>query len=198
MTKTHWRKLINPDYLGAYSLDNGKDGYDDVIYTIAELRQEKVVGADGKKEDCTVMHFKERGVKPMIVNTTNMRMMAKIYKTPYLEDWAGRKVQIGAEPVKAFGEVVDALRIRPFVPREAKPAAIRCENCAEAVQGAGKLSADQVAAYAKTKFGQALCVKCATALSEKAKAEAEQADSKQADSAGEENADAASADSNGQ
>ena len=46
---THWKKLTNPDYLGAYSIEDGKD----LILTIAYVRQEKVIGTDGKKEDCT-------------------------------------------------------------------------------------------------------------------------------------------------
>ena len=44
---THWKKLTNPDYLGAYSIEDGKD----LILTIAYVRQEKVIGTDGKKED---------------------------------------------------------------------------------------------------------------------------------------------------
>lgn len=172
MAKTHFKQMINPDYLGAYSLDNGKGGYDDAVFTIANLRQENIVGSDGKKEECTIMRFAERGVKPMIVNTTNMKMMAKIYKTPYIEDWAGKKVQIGAEAVRAFGEMVDALRIRPFVPRDKPPVQIDCESCGETVTATAKMTAAQVAAYAKSKFGQALCVKCATAANEQKKEEA--------------------------
>ena len=47
MNQTHWKKLQNPDYLGAYSLEPGKD----MVLTVASVRQEKVTGADGKKED---------------------------------------------------------------------------------------------------------------------------------------------------
>ena len=45
MNKTHWKKLHNPDYLGAYSLDPGKDK----ILTIKDVRNEIITGADGKK-----------------------------------------------------------------------------------------------------------------------------------------------------
>ena len=35
MSKTHWRKMTNPNYMGAYSLDEGRD----VVLTIAYVRQ---------------------------------------------------------------------------------------------------------------------------------------------------------------
>lgn len=107
-TKTHWKKLTNPDYLGAYSLDEGKD----LILTIKEVRREMVTGADGKKEECTVAHFVQKA-KPMILNVTNCKAITKAYDTPYIEEWAGVSVRIYVAKVKAFGETVEALRIKP-------------------------------------------------------------------------------------
>ena len=116
MSKTHWKKLHNPDYLGAYALDPGKD----LIATIREVKQENVTGPDGKKEECSVMHFRESSIKPMILNVTNSRTIERIAQSPYIEDWAGHKIQIYIESVKAFGDVVDALRIRPKAPAAQK------------------------------------------------------------------------------
>lgn len=112
--KTHWKKLNNPDYLGAWALEPGQD----MIVTIKVVRRETVTGADGKKEDCTILHFAERGVKPMILNVTNAKTIAKLYKTPYIEEWVGCKIQIYVEQVKAFGDVTDALRIRNKIPTQ--------------------------------------------------------------------------------
>ena len=42
MAQTHWKKLQNPDYLGAYSLDPGKT----LIVTIKLLKKEVVTGPD--------------------------------------------------------------------------------------------------------------------------------------------------------
>ncbi len=100
---THWKKLTNPNYLGAYSIEDGKD----LILTIGTVAEETVIGADGKREDCPVCHFEERGVKPMILNSTNMKMITKLLGTPYIENWRGHKIQIGAKKVKAFGEIVE-------------------------------------------------------------------------------------------
>ena len=156
--KTHWRKLHNPDYLGAYALDPGKD----MILTIKSAANEMVIGADGKKEECMVMRFVEPGVKPMIVNATNAKTISKIYKTPYIEEWAGKKIQIFSDNVKAFGEVVEALRIRPFEP---KPAAgnndVQCTDCGDSIQSVGGKPPATIAKYTADKYGRPLCGKCA-------------------------------------
>ena len=164
MAKTHWKKLTNPDYLGAYALDDGKD----VILTISYVREEKVTGSDGKKDDCVVCHFSER-VKPMILNSTNMKTITKLFGTPYIEDWSGRRIQIGIEKVKAFGDVVDALRVRKFIPAENVP---KCESCGGEIQPRGNNSAEQIAAYTKKKYGQALCSACATRMATELRAAA--------------------------
>ena len=167
MAKTHWKKLTNPDYLGAYALDDGKD----VILTISYVREEKVTGSDGKKDDCVVCHFSER-VKPMILNSTNMKIITKLFGTPYIEDWSGRRIQIGIEKVKAFGDVVDALRVRKFIPAENVP---KCESCGGEIQPRGNNSAEQIAAYTKKKYGQALCSACATRMATELRAAVQEA-----------------------
>ena len=78
-----------------------------------------MVGASGKKEECFVAYFHE-AVKPMILNRTNCKTMTKIFKTPNFEEWINKKIQIGAVPVDAFGEKVDSLRIRQFLPKSEK------------------------------------------------------------------------------
>lgn len=113
---THWKKLQNSDYLGAYSLQPGEEP----VYTIARVGLEMVVGTDGKKEECTVARFTEK-VKPMILNVTNCKAIASMYGTPYIEDWTGKRIQLYTAKIKAFGEEVDALRIRPKVPTVDKP-----------------------------------------------------------------------------
>ena len=113
--KTHWKKQFNYEYMGSYSLPDGKD----VILTIKETRKEKVTGTAGKKEDCFVCYFEESD-KPMILNRTNCKTIERIYKSPFIEDWAGLRVQIGIDTVSAFGESVEALRVRNIKPAPAK------------------------------------------------------------------------------
>lgn len=158
-TLTHWKKLTNPDYLGAYALEPGQD----LIVTIKSVANETVTGTDGKKETCMVMRFKEN-VKPMVLNATNSKTITKLLKTPYIEYWAGRKIQIYVqEGVKAFGDIVDALRVRPFLPVEKE---LICADCGHKIEGFGKSSAETVAKHTLSKYGKMLCSACASKMSE--------------------------------
>jgi hypothetical protein len=157
--QTHWKKLHNPDYLGAYALDPGKD----LIVTIKTVAVEKVVGPDGKKEECMVMRFQEQNAKPMIVNSTNAKTIEKLYKTPYIEEWKGRKIQLFVDKVKAFGEIVDALRVRPYLPKSEKIQS-DCADCCCIIEGFGSMNAEQMGQYTYQKYGKPLCSECAKKL----------------------------------
>lgn len=161
MSETHWKKLINPDYLGAYSLEPGQD----IVLTIKDVKKEVVIGAEGKKEECIVCHWAENQ-KPMILNVTNCKTIAKLLKTNYIERWAGHRIQIGAEMVRAFGETVEALRVRNKLPEDVK---IPCGSCGKLIRPAFGMSASQLAAYTKDKYGAALCADCAKAKKNEAK-----------------------------
>ena len=162
MTQTHWKKLQNPDYLGAYSLEPGQD----LIVTIKLVQNEQVKNERGT-EECMVAHFEEKGVKPMIINTTNAKMIQKLLKTPYIEDWKGHKIQIYAANVKAFGEVMEALRVRNYKPKEAVKTRYTCEDCTKEISAFGSMKAEQVANYSKSKYGKHLCADCGKKHSEK-------------------------------
>lgn len=165
-TLTHWKKLTNPDYLGAYALEPGQD----LVVTIKSVANEAVIGTDGKKETCSVMRFVEN-VKPMVLNATNSKTITKLLKTPYIEKWTGRKIQIYVEHnVKAFGDVVDALRIRPFLPVEKE---LKCADCGKNIEGFGNSTAEVVAKHTLSKYGRMLCSECATKASEASKKEDE-------------------------
>ena len=151
---THWKKLTNPDYLGAYSLEPGQD----IVLTIERVQVETVTGPEGKKEECVVCYWRDRE-KPMILNSTNAKMIQKLLKTPYIEEWSGHRIQIGVEMVKAFGEIVDALRVRNFLPEEK---AVKCEGLGEDIKPAHGMNSAQLAAYTRSKYGRALCAACAT------------------------------------
>lgn len=160
MTQTHWKKLHNPDYLGAYSFESGKD----IIGTIKTVKVETVIGADNRKEECSVIHFYEN-IKPFVLNVTNSKTITKIYKTPYIEEWVDKKIQMYATEVKAFGELVECVRIRQKVPVTSS-ASTKCTECGNEIKPFGKMSAEQVAQYAVKKYGKELCQECATKLNE--------------------------------
>jgi hypothetical protein len=113
MAKTHWKKLHNPDYLGAYSLDDPT-----MIVEIKKVEKRQIMGADGKKDDAVVAELV--GQKPMILNATNMKTIAGLYGN-YIEDWVGKKITLFVANVKAFGTVTEALRVAAEVPKSAMP-----------------------------------------------------------------------------
>lgn len=137
MSKTHWKKMFNPNYIGAYSLEDGKD----LIVKIKSVGMENVVGSDGRKEECLVAQLV--GQKPFILNVTNSKTIAKIAGSDYIEDWGGISIQIYAKKVNAFGAEVMALRVRDFKPKAAeKLTPERFTKMLEAIKS-GKYSADK-------------------------------------------------------
>lgn len=113
MSKTHWKRLINPDYIGAYSLEEGQD----MTVMIEHVRRDMVTGTGGKKEECTIAYLKNQ--KPFILNNTNSKSIAKLYG-PYIEDWAGKAITLFASTAKLAGDTVECLRVRPVVAKRQK------------------------------------------------------------------------------
>jgi hypothetical protein len=113
--KTHWRKLKDTNYLGSWDIVDKE-----LILTIKNIETKKVSTPDGKTEELPVMTFTE-DYKPMILNATNFKNIAKAHGSNFIEDWIGKKVSIYITSVKAFGSVVDALRIKPSAPKVEKP-----------------------------------------------------------------------------
>lgn len=108
-TLTHWKKLADPRYIGAYALPNGND----MVVTIEGVRSEEITMMGGKKEVHSIMYIK--GQKPMILNATNSKSIHKLYG-PYIEEWVGKQITLYASTAKLGGEMVECLRIRPSVP----------------------------------------------------------------------------------
>jgi hypothetical protein len=103
---THWKKLTNPNYIGSEILQPGQE----LKLTIEKVQKEQVKTAEGTQE-CIVAYFKG-GQKGMIINKTNAKIITKVVDTPYIEHWAGKSIIIYAAKVRAFGETVEALRVK--------------------------------------------------------------------------------------
>ena len=118
MEKIHWKKVFNSDYLGAADLDNGKD----LKAVIKSVSIQEVKGSDGSKKNCNVATFTDPDLKPMILNVTNCKLVKKFAKSVFINDWNNIPVQIYVkDDIKAFGEVIEGLRIRPQQPSMDKP-----------------------------------------------------------------------------
>lgn len=152
--QTHWKKLKNNDYLGAYILEPNKD----MIVTIKDVKKGEIVGEDGKKSEGTLLYFKEQS-KPMILNTTNAKAISTIYDTPYVENWIGKQVQLYSMKIRAFGENLEALRIRKWIP-------CICSECKGKIEAFNNLTAEQLAVYTTSKYKHPLCSNCASKMKE--------------------------------
>ncbi|MBC7654358.1 MAG: hypothetical protein H7098_07790 [Oligoflexus sp.] len=108
MEKTHFKKLRNPNYIGSYELMTGCDPVE--LTVVIEKAIKELVQNGDKKEEAMVVYLKDQ--KPMIVNSTNAKSIASSVGSPYIEDWAGKKIILYVAKIKAFGEQVDALRVR--------------------------------------------------------------------------------------
>lgn len=153
----------NPNYLGSWDLDELPNR--EVTLIIKKIVDEEVV-ANTRKEICTVCHWTDEAFKPMILNVTNKKTICKLHKTKDTEKLKGRSIIIGVERVSAFGEMYEALRIRPRLPQIQNAVKPKCENCEKDINASGKMTAEQVAAYTKKKYGKSLCAECATAVAQ--------------------------------
>lgn len=164
--KTHWKKIVSdPNYLGEADFGEGEEK----VATINRVVRDEIVQTAEGKSKKAVVYFAE-GIKPMILNVARSKAIEKVAGSPFFEDWPGVKVQLYIEHgIKAFGDVVSAVRVRPRKPQIRNP--ILCEDCGQEVQGANGRSADYMAAYTKKKFKACLCFSCATARAEKTEPE---------------------------
>ena len=153
----------NPNYLGSWDLEELPNR--EAVLIIDQIRDEEVV-TNGKTEVCTVAHWTDKAFKPMILNVTNKKAIARLYKTKDTEKLKGKAVAIGIDRVKAFGDVHDALRIRHRVPQVQSKSAHKCADCGQPITDFGGMNADQVVEYRIKKYGKALCNDCAKALAE--------------------------------
>lgn len=154
--KTHWKKVIAPtDFLGAYDFQEGEEK----VVTIKAVNQAETIVTNEGKSQHAVVHFAE-DVKPLILNVTNSKAITKVAGSPYFEDWTGNAIQLYVDPaVRAFGEVVSAVRVRPRKPVQKQ--AVKCADCAGDIRAAAGKGAEYIAQGTKKTYGVSLCWACA-------------------------------------
>lgn len=168
--KTHWKKIVSdPNFIGEGDFQEGEEK----VLTIDRVNaSETVTTAEGKSTKA-VLHWREPGNKPMILNVARSKNIEKVAGSPYFEDWAGVSVQLYIEHgIKAFGEIVSAVRVRPFKPRVKKEQAVPpCADCGGAIEAAMWKAPSWLAAYTAKHYGVSLCAACAQKRKEAAAAE---------------------------
>jgi hypothetical protein len=102
---------MNKDYIGAYSLEEGKD----LVVTITSASQEEVKGEAGKTDNLLVAKLKDQ--KPFIINNTNAKTISSVVGSPYIEDWAGKSITLYGSTTRLGRDMVECLRVRDFAPK---------------------------------------------------------------------------------
>ena len=157
MAKTHWKECMQKDYIGAwFCIDEDKELTIDHV-----VKAEEITGEKGRKDSEPVVYFKEKDANgkalKMVLNATNSKTLEKLAGSPMIEDWAGLRVTVWADPDVSFGgQRTGGIRFRSEAPAE-----LFCDECGSAIKGAYSMSSAQLAAYTKKKYGKQLCAECA-------------------------------------
>ena len=152
-----YRKFMDKNYLGSWDVPDGED----LVLTVDKAARDDVKNERGSEKKLT-LHFVE-DYKPMILNATNSMAISEAVGSTKVEDWSGKRVAIYTTKVTAFGGTTDALRIRPYPPKETKAF---CDNCGCEIEAHGNYSVNKIVTMSKAKYGQALCWECAQARKE--------------------------------
>ena len=170
--KVHWKKVVSdPTYIGEADFEPGEEK----VLTIGSINSKETIVTNEGKSTKAVVHWVEKE-KSMILNVARAKAIQKVTGTPYMDEWVGKKVQLYIDnKVKAFGEIVSAVRVRPFAPKaqpkqEAKDdSELICEECGKPIPAQFGMTPAQIAENTLQKFGRRLCGSCAQAEKDKAK-----------------------------
>lgn len=171
MNKTHWKKIVSdPNFIGEADFQEGEEK----ILTIERVNQSETVATAEGKSKKAVVYWREKGHKPMILNVARSKSIEKVAGSGYFEDWPGVQVQLYIEHgIKAFGEMVSAVRVRSYKPRP-KQAVPPCADCGSVIEPAMGRDARYLAVYTEKNYGAPLCAACAQKRREEAAASGEQ------------------------
>ena len=139
MSKTHIDKLRNPNYLGGWDLQDENGKTTDIIVTIKEVKSEFVFNQKAQMEEPVLTVFFNE-CKPIILNATNRKTLKKVTETSYIEEMAGKRIQLTTKRIKAFGEFHDAIRIVNIIPQNVKAEVVDSEKCKKTLNEATTLS----------------------------------------------------------
>lgn len=105
-----YRRMFSSDYLASWDLDA------DTTVEISNVVAGEVGGNKGEEKQKRPIVFFKGAKKGMVLNKTNGKLIAGMYGSN-TDDWTGRKITLYVAQCEAFGETVDAIRVRPGVPK---------------------------------------------------------------------------------
>ena len=188
MTKDKLRQLTGDErlgqmreseYLGAEDIDDGVEP----VLTISGLWNGMVTLQRGKENKDVLSFAEERvpgimQVRPMIVNSTNRKVLRKLFGDAKASTLVGKQIQLYIDHKvrdPQDGGLTDGIRIRPYKPRvQQRQPVPPCTDCGNPIQPAMGKPADWLAAYTAKNYGVPLCAECAQKRKEAAAAEPEE------------------------
>ena len=171
--KVHWKKVVSdPTYIGEADFEPGEEK----VLTIASINAKETIVTNEGKSTKAVVHWVEKE-KSMILNVARAKAIQKVTGTPYMDEWIGKKVQLYIDnKVKAFGEIVSAVRVRPFAPKtvakQEQQTELICEGCGQAIKAAYSLTPQQIWENTFQKYGKHYCADCGVKANEASKGKA--------------------------
>jgi hypothetical protein len=114
--KTHFRKAFDSPYLSSADI---------VVSQVLTIKQVTLEPDRTKKtkDKFNTAWFKEKEIrpgeplKPMILNATNSKTLAKLAGSKFIDDWQNLRITVYVDEHVRFGkETVEGLRISPMVP----------------------------------------------------------------------------------
>lgn len=170
-------QMRESEYLGAEDIDDGVEP----VLTISGLWNGMVTLQRGKENKDVLTFAEERvpgimQVRPMIVNSTNRKVLRKLYGDAKASTLTGKQIQLYIDHKvrdPQDGGLTDGIRIRAHKPRvQQRPQVPPCTDCGKPIQAAMGKSTDWLAAYTEKNYGVPLCAECAQKRKEATAAEA--------------------------
>lgn len=116
--KNHYRNVFKSDHLSAADLEDMQEDGKDLVFTIKNVKQLKKTKVAGKKIDANIAYFNEN-IKPLVLNATNSKIVAKLTGSNFVEDWNNVVIELYVQRGIAFaGKTVDGIRIKPSQPKK--------------------------------------------------------------------------------
>jgi hypothetical protein len=106
------RQMFDSNYIGAWDLQ-GKDA----TVTIARVTPGELAKAGTSKKDKAPIIYFEGKDKGLVLNKTNMKIIAGIYGSFKVKEWIGKPITIYPTTCQFGPNTVDCIRVRPSAPR---------------------------------------------------------------------------------
>ena len=101
-------KHLDRNYLS--SLDLAGHGKVEMTIDRIEKHAKLTYNNGNTEENALLCYFKETG-KPLKLCKTNIAMIIQVVGSNIVKDWAGKKIRLECQTVKAFGKMTLAVRV---------------------------------------------------------------------------------------